>query len=210
MSESMIVDELLPVYDVSDGVAVVVEADTDTTWDALMAADMIALGKRRPLVAIFSGLRLLPELVVRVLHGEGVPKSPKHLTLRGTAEVESGKGGWTLLAERPGKEIALGLVGKFWRPVIPYANVTADEFQRFDEPGYAKTVYALSVRPLAPGRTLLTGVMRTATTDDHARRWFRRYWTLGVGSGAHVLVNALLEVVREDATGRAELKEDVA
>ena len=41
--------------------------------------------------------------------------------------------------------------------------------------------------------------MRTATTDEHARRWFRRYWTFGVGAGAHVLVNALLESVREDA-----------
>jgi hypothetical protein len=35
--------------------------------------------------------------------------------------------------------------------------------------------------------------MRTATTDEAARRRFRRYWTLGVGSGAHVLVAALLE-----------------
>jgi hypothetical protein len=46
--------------------------------------------------------------------------------------------------------------------------------------------------------------MRTATTDEHARRWFRRYWTLGVGSGAHVLVNGLLEAVREDAERRGE------
>jgi 3-oxoacyl-ACP reductase-like protein len=41
--------------------------------------------------------------------------------------------------------------------------------------------------------------MRTATTDEHARRWFRRYWTLGVGAGAHVLVNALLDAAREHA-----------
>jgi hypothetical protein len=40
--------------------------------------------------------------------------------------------------------------------------------------------------------------MRTATTDEHARRWFRRYWTFGVGSGAHVLVHGLLETVRDD------------
>ena len=45
--------------------------------------------------------------------------------------------------------------------------------------------------------------MRTATSDEHARAWFRRYWTLGVGSGAHVLVNALVDVVREDAERRS-------
>ena len=41
--------------------------------------------------------------------------------------------------------------------------------------------------------------MRTVGTDEDASRWFRRYWTLGVGSGAHVLINGLLEVVREEA-----------
>ena len=103
-----------------------------------------------------------------------------------------------LLGERPGEELALGLVGKFWRPVIEYAHVPAERFRDFDEPGYAKTIYALSVRPLADGRSLLSGLMRTATTDEHARRWFRRYWTFGVGSGAHILVHALLEMIRRD------------
>ena len=39
--------------------------------------------------------------------------------------------------------------------------------------GYAKTIYSLSVRAINDGRTLLSGVMRTATTDEHARRFFR-------------------------------------
>jgi hypothetical protein len=134
-----------------------------------------------------------------VLHGEGVPSAPKRLTLRDTASIPAGEGGWVLLGERPGREIALGLVGKFWRPVIPYASVHREGFRQFAEPGYAKTVYALAVRPLDATQTMLSAVMRTATTDEHARRWFRRYWTYGVGPGAHVLVNALLDVVREDA-----------
>jgi hypothetical protein len=44
--------------------------------------------------------------------------------------------------------------------------------------------------------------MRTATTDGLARVWFRRYWTLGVGYGAHVLVHGLLGFVHEDAERR--------
>ena len=80
-----------------------------------------------------------------------------------------------LLGERPDEEIALGLVGKFWRPVIPYVSLTRDQFRDFAEPGYAKTVYALSVQKIDKRRTLLSGVMRTATTDEQARRRFRRY-----------------------------------
>ena len=44
-------------------------------------------------------------------------------------------GGWILLGEHPGRELALGLVGKFWRPVIQYADVTAGDFTAFAEPG---------------------------------------------------------------------------
>ena len=44
--------------------------------------------------------------------------------------------------------------------------------------------------------------MRTATTDEQARKWFRRYWTLGVGSGAHIVVSGVLDLAREIAEGR--------
>jgi hypothetical protein len=108
-----------------------------------------------------------------------------------------------LLGQRPGEEIALGLVGKFWRPVIEYADVPADKFREWVTPGFAKTVYDLGIRPLDEGRCLLWGLMRTATTDAHARAWFRRYWTFGVGSAAHVLVHGLLDSVREAAEDRA-------
>ena len=199
----MIVDDSLPVYDVSDAVATMVDADIATTWDALMDVDLIEVGRRRPLVAALGALRILPELVTHLLHGETPPRTPERLRLRDMPTLPQDQGGWILLGERPRDEIALGLVGKFWRPVIVYARVPPDAFREFREPGYAKTIYSLSVRAIDDRRTLLSGVMRTATTDDHARRWFRRYWTLGVGSGAHVLVNGVLDVTREMAEARS-------
>jgi len=134
-----------------------------------------------------------------MLHGEPPQRPPEHIQLRDITKLPMDGGGWVLLGERPHDEIALALVGKFWRPVIEFAKVPADRFRQFAEPGYAKTIYSLSVRPLGSHRTLLLGTMRTATTDGHARRWFRRYWTLGIGSGAHILVNGLLDVTREIA-----------
>ena len=198
----MLLDECLPVYDVSDSVATVVDADLSATWDALMQVDLIDVGRRRPLIAVLGGVRALPELVVRLLTGE-TQAAPAAMRLRDLPALPLDGGGWILLGERRRDEIAFGLVGKFWRPVIAFASVGADAFRDFAEPGYAKTVYSLSVRAIDARRTLLTGVMRTATTDEHARRWFRRYWTLGVGSGAHVLVNGLLDVARELAESNA-------
>ena len=200
----MLVDDVLPVYGVSDGVATVVDADVATTWDALMDVDLIEVGRRRPLVAALGALRILPELVTHLLHGEAPPRAPEQLRLRDMPTVPQDQGGWILLGERPRDEIALGLVGRFWRPVIVYAKVAPEAFREFHEPGYAKTIYSLSVRAIEDRRTLLSGVMRTATTDEQARRWFRRYWTLGVGSGAHVLVNGVLDVTRDMAEARSK------
>ena len=196
----MLMDEFMPVYDVSDAVATVVAADLATTWTALMDVDLIDVGRQRPLVAALGALRMLPDIVTHLLHGELPARPPDHMRLRDLVALPMNAGGWVLLGEREQDEIALGLIGKFWRPVIEFAPVSsAAQFRDFAEPGFAKTIYSLSTRALDPGRTLLSGAMRTTTTDDAARRWFRRYWTFGVGSGAHVLVNGLLDVAREMA-----------
>jgi hypothetical protein len=195
-------DAFLPIYDVSDAVATVAEADRETAWRALLDVDLLKLGRETPVVGMLGALRMLPEVVGHLLHGERPPKPPQSMRLRDLPSIPMYEGGWILLGERPGTEIALGLVGKFWRPVIEFARITsADEFREFDETGYAKTVYDLSVREVGANRTLLSGLMRTATTDEHARRWFRRYWTFGVGSGAHILVSALVDSARRAAEG---------
>ncbi|MGE5407247.1 MAG: hypothetical protein ACM3NV_01395 [Syntrophothermus sp.] len=182
--------------------AVTVRADADAVWSALIEADLIELARRKPLIGVLGGARALPEIASRLLHGERPPGAPERMRLRDMPTLPMEAGGWILLGERPGEEIALGLVGRFWRPVIEYANVDAASFGAFAEPDWAKTIYALAVNPRECGVTLLTGTMRTATTDAGSRRKFDRYWTFGVGSGAHVLVRGLLEAVREDAESR--------
>lgn len=197
-AENTLADELLPVFDISDSVATLVRADRDVTWEALMDVDLVAIGRSKPLIGFLGAVRMLPELASHLLHGERPPEAPEQLRLRDTADVPWQNGGWTLLGERPADEIALGLVGKFWRPVITYASVPPEQFKDFAEPGYAKHIYSLRVREVERG-TLLTAEMRIATTDEHARHWFRRYWTFGVGSGAHVLVSGVVEEARDDA-----------
>jgi hypothetical protein len=189
----------MPVYEIADAVATDVRADTAATWSALTEVDLIEIGRSKPLIGILGAIRALPEVAAHLLHGEAPPKAPERMRLHDLAEIGPEEGGWVLLGQRENEEIAFGLVGKFWRPVIEYADVPAEAFKEFSEPGYAKHVYSLSVVSLEPGRTLLRAEMRIATTDEHARRWFRRYWTLGVGSGAHVLINGVIEQAREFA-----------
>ena len=140
---SKLAEEYLPTFDVSDELAVVVDASVAKVWSALLDVDLIEVGRRRPLVGVLGALRALPELATHLLHGERPTAPPERLTLKATTELPFDGGGWVLLGEREGDEIALGLVGKFWRPVIQYAQVDAPAFRDFSEPGYAKTIYAL-------------------------------------------------------------------
>lgn len=93
----MLIDELMPADDVSDAVATVVEADVATTWAALMAVDLIDVGRRRPSVALLGALRMLPEIVSHLLHGEMPADQPEHLRLRDLATLTPDKGGWVQL-----------------------------------------------------------------------------------------------------------------
>ena len=62
----MLVDDFLPVYDVSDAVATVVHADLVTTWDALMEVDLIDVGRKRPLIGLLGAIRILPAMVSQI------------------------------------------------------------------------------------------------------------------------------------------------
>jgi hypothetical protein len=149
MSTFELAEDFLPIYDVSDAVATVADADREMAWKALLEVDLVTLGREAPVVGMLGALRMLPEIVGHLLHGERPAKPPASMRLRDLPSIPMHEGGWILLGERAGQEIALGLVGKFWRPVIEFARITsADEFRRFDEPGFAKTVYDFSVREL--------------------------------------------------------------
>jgi hypothetical protein len=160
----------------------VADADRETAWRALVDVDLPKLGREAPVVGMLGALRMLPEVVGHLLHGDWPAK--RHRSRCGSGICPRSRCTRADPARRaPGQGDCSGLVGRFWRPAIEFARITsAGEVGEFDEAGFAKTVYDLSVPELGASRTLLSGLMRTATTDEHARRWFRRYRTFGVGS----------------------------
>jgi hypothetical protein len=93
------------------------------------------------------------------------------------------KVGFVPLGERPGAEVALGAIGRFWSPTRN-RPVPAPDFAGFSEPGYAKAAMNFTVTPEGDG-TRITTETRIAGTDAEATRKFRRYWLLiRLGSGA--------------------------
>jgi len=90
------VDEFVPTFDVWNEIGTVVAADPATPWRALMDADLIEVGQRRPLAALLGAVRILPELVWQRLHGEHPPAASGSLTLRDITKLPMGAGGWVL------------------------------------------------------------------------------------------------------------------
>ncbi len=87
-----LLERFLPVYDVSDSVAVTVDADRATTWKALLDADLIDVGRRKPMVAALGAARMLPQLLADGLRGHGLPEKPDTLRLGELAGESSAQG----------------------------------------------------------------------------------------------------------------------
>ena len=87
--------------------------------------------------------------------------------------------GFAILAEEPGRELVLGVMGRFWQLRQPSIRRigSPDEFVSFAEPGYARAAMNFLIEPEDGGACRLTTETRVRATDARARRAFRAYWT---------------------------------
>jgi hypothetical protein len=91
--------------------------------------------------------------------------------------------GFVELGVRPGEEVVVGAIGRFWSPLRNRPRPVAD-FAGFDEPGYAKAAMNFTVTPDGAGSRITTET-RIVGTDAAATRKFRLYWrAIRPGSGA--------------------------
>jgi hypothetical protein len=123
-----------------------------------------------PLLVVLMALRSGPRL--------------RRLSLDRPILGEFERSGFVRLAEAD-DELVYGGVGRFWTPSGGIRRISAEEFEGFAEPGYAKAAFNFLVRPAPDGGTLLSTETRVLATDPAARRSFCRYWRLiRPGSGA--------------------------
>ena len=108
-AETVLIDEYLPEYHASERHATVIRAVPMEIYTALRTADFGNSLIMRGLL----GLRAVPALFAephRMRRELRKQVSAASLTLNGFLEH-----GFALLAEDPGREIVIGLVGRFWR-----------------------------------------------------------------------------------------------
>jgi hypothetical protein len=182
----MLIDRFLPKYDVVEHHETTVDAPVERAYRAVKELDLA----RSPVVLALLFARGLPHLFT------GAVKPKRRLGL--DEIVESG---FVVLGEDAGRELVLGIVGKFWQLGSGVHRIEPGEFTGFDAPGFAKAAWNFLVSDRAGGGSTVVTETRVACTDDEARRKFRRYWRL-VGPFSALIRRVLLRHIKRDAERR--------
>lgn len=191
----MLIDRYLRCFDVTQVCETTIRALPSEAYEAMLGTDL-----RDPLIGALFALRELPQRISRRLRRQGPAPEPTRVTF---GDIATGPI-WVRLAEEPGIELVVGSIGRFWQKDYGWRPIAADQFEAFEEPGYAKVALSLAVLPSTAGLTILRYEARTATTDAVARRTFRRYWRL-IQPGVALVMRRALHRIKAQAEQHAGL-----
>jgi hypothetical protein len=148
-----------------------VKAKPDVAWQTARHFDAADI----PWVRLLFDIRAIPDLL------KGKKRSEEDRSV-GVDQVARQGTGFMILEEKPGREVVIGSVGQFWHLNIPFASVSPADFHAFNEPGWGKLAWAISVEPFGEGSTISLELRTTATDDESWGNLNRYYAVIGLGS----------------------------
>jgi len=195
---SLLLDQLMPQYDVLERHRITVRAAPDVVFRSIREANLAGGPITRALLA----LRAAPAAVVAVV------RSPRTAwgELRDRVAVPQGvvrlhdfeQAGFRIVAECAPHELVIGLLGRFWTPRGGLcAGVTAETFRAGPPQGLALAGWNFTVALRPDGSSELRTETRVWCATDV--RWkFRLYW-LAVRPGSGLVRRAMLRAIRRHA-----------
>jgi hypothetical protein len=182
-----LLDDTLPVYDVAARYRTEVRASPAAVYHALWHAD---IGASR-LIRFLLRLRWTPGWL-----------AGQHRAARSTRRFRTlgdvvGRG-FGVVAERPGDEVVLGTVGRFWRIVGEARAATPADFSAPLATGLARAAWSFRAVDAGRGRTELSTETRVQCADPGTRWRFRVYWAL-IAPASGWIRREVLRVVRQTA-----------
>jgi len=156
-----LLDQFMPVYDVTERHHIDVAAPTSITYAAACEQDLMA----GPLVRTIFRARevLLGSEPDTGTHPRGLLAMMKSI-------------GWGVLAEVPGREIIMGAVTQPWKANVVFRPLPPGQFLAFNDPDYVKIVWTLRADPIGAQASTFRTETRVVATNADARAKLRRYW----------------------------------
>src|SRR5215213_4235223 len=180
----MLLDELMPVYDVVERHRTLVRATPDAVYAALRQADLAG----GPLATALMTVRLVPAMMIALVRSprRGLAELRERRAARrgGVRLTDFERRGFRVVAERAPEELVIGLLGRFWTPRgALHPTVSVEDFRSGPPRGEALAGWNFTLAPRADGSTELATETRVWCAED-ARASFRAYWlVVRPGSG---------------------------
>lgn len=192
-----LLDWLMPTWDATRVEHRVIVAPLKRVYDAARAADMLDAVRQHWTVRALFAIRRAFERVVSALRRRPWVEPPPPRTLR--VRDLPAHGEWVLLGEDPPREIAFGVIGRFWAGETKLETIDRTDFAAFSRPGLAKIGCRLLFHDLGDGGVLVSYEARTRAMDAASRRAFLRYWRL-TSPFIGIVLRAFLAVIARGAT----------
>jgi hypothetical protein len=152
--ERLLLDEVLPEYDVSATYSILVRASDARVYEVLRKG--IPTGA---ITKLLMTLRRLPKLFDR-------------------EECMDVQQPFYKLKQLENREVVIGIIGQFWRPVAIVVPIESlEEFLTFHQEGYCKAAFNLRIVAHSPGQCTITTETRVISFGQ-AKKSFAGYWQL--------------------------------
>ena len=194
----MLLDDLLPRYDVVERHRILVRAAPNVVYVALREANLAGGLITRLLLA----LRATPAAIGAIARSPRAAWDEYRDRVAARRAVvrlrDFEQAGFRVVAERAPEELVIGLLGRFWTPRGGLcADLTADMFRRGPPPGQALAGWSFTVTGQPDGSSELRTETRVWCAPD-ARWKFRIYW-LAVRPGSGLIRREMLRAIRRHA-----------
>jgi hypothetical protein len=188
----MLLDEVLPEFHVRASYGTQVVASPERVYASVWTADFDHWRLMRTLFMLrgVPGFLAAPRETWRRVRAKG---GRRQVRLEDVL-----RSGFTLLGARPGEELVLGTVGRFWLARGELRPVSPESFRGLSAPGTAKAAWNFAVRPGTGGRAILTTETRVLCADHATRRRFHTYWTV-IRPFSGLIRREMLAAIRETA-----------
>ena len=150
-------------------------------------------------MALLFALRGIPALLLSPKETIGTLKKRKANSALTLGRLE--KEGFGLVAEQAGREIVLGVTGRFWKASAKLSPATPEQFKLGPPPGEVLVAWNFLVDPAPEQHARLSTETRILAADVDTRLTFTRYWLVVHPGSALIRRSMLAAVAREAITG---------
>lgn len=190
----MLLDDLMPVFDVAERHHIRVRAAPTTVFSAIKSFDLSDSLLTRTLLF----LRAVPAALTAIARSPHTVFTELRARRAELRFVDFERAGFRVVAERPPEELVIGVLGKFWSTRGELrADVSAAHFATDPPRGYALAAWNFTVLSQQDGTTQLRTETRVRCAPD-ARLRFRLYWLL-IRPGSGLMRRAMLRAIRRQA-----------